>query len=166
MIVALSPSPNLTITDLSYRFQIFPDTAGRVFHTWIEDFFIYLKCLIKWKLLVNIYHLFFADLFPNTICIIDCLEVFIHRPYGYVARAKTYYNYKKTNTIKFLIGVQFLSCWGWRASDRCITMNSGFLDLLSSSDTVLADRGFTIGDDVAVFGAKLEIPAFTSGKNS
>lgn len=59
----------------------------------------------------------------------------------------------------------FLSkCWGGRASDRCITMNSGFLDLLSNGDTVLADRGFTISDDLAVFGAKLEIPAFTGGK--
>ena len=59
----------------------------------------------------------------------------------------------------------FLSkCWGGRASDRCITMNSGFLDLLSSGDTVLADRGFTISDDLALFGAKLEITSFTTGK--
>ena len=43
-------------------------------------------------------------------------------------------------------------------------MNSGFLDLLSSGDTVLADRGFTISDDLALFGAKLEIPSFTTGK--
>ena len=29
---------------------------------------------------------------------------------------------------------------------------------------ILADRGFTIADNLAVYGAKLEIPAFTRGK--
>ena len=29
---------------------------------------------------------------------------------------------------------------------------------------VLGDRGFTIEEDVAVYGAKLEIPSFTRGK--
>ena len=54
--------------------------------------------------------------------------------------------------------------WGGRASDRCITMNSGLLDLLENDDVVLADCGFTISDDISLHGAKLEIPAFTSGK--
>ena len=165
---------NLTISDLSYRFHVSITTVRTVFSKWIEDLFVNFKCLIKWptqdiarKNLPAV----FADLFPNTRCIIDCSEVFIERPYGYLARKKTYSNYKKHNTIKFLIAVTpcgsicFLSkCWGGRASDRCITMNSGFLDLLSSGDTVLADRGFTISDDLALFGAKLEIPSFTTGK--
>lgn len=43
-------------------------------------------------------------------------------------------------------------------------MNSGFLRLLDPSDVVLADRGFDIGDDIAINGAKLEIPSFTRGK--
>lgn len=63
--------------------------------------------------------------------------------------------------------VPFVFCQsvgGGRASDRCITMNSGFLNLLSNGDTVLADHGFTISDDLAVFGGKLEIPEFTGGK--
>ena len=29
---------------------------------------------------------------------------------------------------------------------------------------VLADRGFHVGDDIALHGARLEIPAFTRGK--
>lgn len=75
---------------------------------------------------------------------------------------------KKHNTI---IGVTpngsicFLSkCWGGRASDRCIKINSRFLNLLLSGDTILANRGFTCTDDLAVLGAKLEIPALTNGK--
>ena len=35
---------------------------------------------------------------------------------------------------------------------------------LSVHDIILADRGFTISDDIALFGAKLKIPAFTRGK--
>ena len=165
---------NLTISDLSYCFSIATNTAGRDFSNRIEDLFVNFKCLIKWpsqEITRQNLPPIFADLYPNTCCIIDCSEVFIEQPYGYSPRTKTYSNYKKHNTIKFLIGVTpngsicFLSkCWGGRASDRCITMNSGFLDLLSNGDTVLADRGFTISDDLAVFGAKLEIPAFTGGK--
>ena len=40
-------------------------------------------------------------------------------------------------------------------------MNSGFLKLLDFGDVVLADRGFDIGDDIALHGARLEITAFT-----
>ena len=39
-----------------------------------------------------------------------------------------------------------------------------FLKMLQPGDVVLADRGFTIEEDVALCGAKLEIPAFTRGK--
>ena len=36
--------------------------------------------------------------------------------------------------------------------------------MLQQGDVVLADRGFTIEEDVALCDAKLEIPAFTRGK--
>ena len=114
----------------------------------------------------------FRDYYPHTCCIIDWSEIFIERPCSYQVRAQTYSNYKKThNTVKFLIGItpcgaiSFLSkCWGGRATDKCITMNSGFLKLLDFGDVVLADRGFDIGDYIALHGARLEITAFTRGK--
>ena len=105
----------------------------------------------------------FKDRYPHTCCIIDWSEIFIERPYQ--VRAQTYSNYKKThNTVKFLIGItpcgaiSFLSkCWGGRATDKCITMNSGFLKLLDFGDVVLADWGFDIGDYIALHGARLEM---------
>ena len=49
-------------------------------------------------------------------------------------------------------------------SDKSITLESRFLSHLKPGDVVLADRGFTVSDDLAIYGAKLEIPAFTTGK--
>ena len=73
--------------------------------------------------------------------------------------------------IKFLIGVtpfgtiSFLSeCWGGRVSDKNLTQSSNFLNKLERGDTILADRGFTVAEDLAVHGATLEIPSFTRGK--
>ena len=41
---------------------------------------------------------------------------------------------------------------------------SNFYNLVEHGDTILVDRGFTIADDLAIHGAKLEIPSFTRGK--
>ena len=113
----------------------------------------------------------FKDIYPRTCGIIDCSEIFIEHPCSYRARAQTYSNYKKHNTVKFLIGITpcdaisyIFQCWGGRATDKCITMNSDFLRLLEYGDVVLADRGFDIADDIALHGATLFIPSFTRGK--
>lgn len=46
-------------------------------------------------------------------------------------------------------------------SDKQLTQESGFFSYLEPGDVVLADHSFTIVADVAVHGAKLEIPALT-----
>ena len=82
----------------------------------------------------------FKELFPNCRCIIDCSEIFIEIPISFDARAKTFSNYKKHNTVKFLVGItpcgaiSFLSkCWGGRASDKTITQESGFFNRICES---------------------------------
>ena len=87
------------------------------------------------------------------------------------SRAQTYSHYKKHNTIKFLVAItpsgviSFLSkCWGGRVSDKELTQESGFLNMLEPTDEIMADRGFLIQEDLALQGAKLTIPAFTKGK--
>ena len=61
--------------------------------------------------------------------------------------------------------MSFLSAgWCGRASDKKITLNSGFLDKVTFGDCVLADRGFLIEEELATRGAVLRIPAFTRGK--
>ena len=49
-------------------------------------------------------------------------------------------------------------------SDKVITQQSGFLEHIDLGDVALADRGFNIYHELAIRGAKLEIPVFTWGK--
>ncbi len=45
-----------------------------------------------------------------------------------------------------------------------LTENCGILKNLIPGDIVLADRGFDIAESAALYGATVEIPAFTKGK--
>ena len=49
-------------------------------------------------------------------------------------------------------------------SDKVITQQSGFLKKVEYGDDIIADRGFNVGEDIAVSGGRLLIPAFTRGK--
>ena len=102
--------------------------------------------------------------------IIDCFELFIEKPSNLLAKSCTWSQYKHYNTAKYLISVtpqsviSFISNgWGGRVSDKYIVENSGYLRHLLPGDVILADRGFDIGDSVALQGATLDIPAFTRG---
>ena len=55
------------------------------------------------------------------------------------------------------------SRWGGRVSDKHLMLNSGLLQKLLPRDVVLADRGFDVGEVVAISQASLHIPAFTKG---
>ena len=54
--------------------------------------------------------------------------------------------------------------WGSHVSDKEITLKSRFLDYLQDGDCILADRGFTIAEELASCGATVKIPHFTKGK--
>ena len=165
---------NLFTVDLASRLGISNGTMVNIFQKWLNVMFVRLKFLITWpsrEILQNNMPLVFQQLYPNCRVIIDCSEIFTETPTSFNARAKTYSNYKKRNTVKFLIGVtpcgtiSYLShCWGGRVSDKNITQESNFLSLLEPGDVVLADRGFRLSEDIALHGASLEIPAFTQGR--
>lgn len=174
IVVLMKLRLNCAFQDLAFRWRVSPSTISRMFYKWINIMEERMKFLIMWpkqEILKHNMPQVFKDSFPNTIGIIDCSEIFIERPTGFQARAKTYSNYKRHNTIKFLIAVtpcgtiSYVSkCWGGRVSDRYLTQQCGFLELLKPGDVILADRGFNIEDDLKFYGAKLEIPAFTRGK--
>ena len=109
--------------------------------------------------------------FRNCVCIVDCTEIYTECPLNLKATAQTFSNCKSHNTIKYLIGITpavavwFLSAgWEGRASDKEITLKSGFLDKLTHGDCVLADQGFLAEEELATRGAVLHITLFTRGK--
>lgn len=164
---------NLGMEDLSHRFGVSVSLVNTVFHVWLDALYMTLGGLVRWPETdrMELPECFRNPMFSKTKCIIDCTEVFIERPSSLKARAQTYSNYKRHNTVKVLIGISpsgcvtFLSkCWGGRASDRKITEESGLLNKLVPGDVVMADRGFTMVEDFALRGAKLIMPAFTKGK--
>ena len=160
--------------DIAYRTGLSDYAVGNIFRRWIDVMSVELKPLVAWpdkgQLLLNM-PTSFRKHFSKVRCIIDCFEVFIQCPTSFLARAQTYSNYKKHNTVKVLIGVSptgsicFISeAWGGRVSDKVITQQCGFLKHVEFGDQIMAARGFNVSDDLAMCGAELLIPAFTRGK--
>ena len=165
---------NVPIQFLADRLDCSKAQFSGFFHMWLDAMYHNLKQLIVWpeaQTLQENLPTSFKKHYSKVRCIIDCFEVFIEKPLSLDTRAATFSNYKKHNTLKVLIAISptgsivFISkAWGGRVSDKVITQESGFLDHIEPGDVILADRGFLIGDELAVRRAKLEIPAFTKGK--
>lgn len=91
----------------------------------------------------------FRARYSNVYCIIDCLEIEIEKPSDAVKQSLTWSEYKKCNTLKYLISctpdgiIHFVSGgFGGRTSDAVVVENSGFLETLPPNVSVMADRGF------------------------
>ena len=173
--VVLKLKQGLTNKDITYRFGVGAPVISNVFRTVVPILSAQLKNLIVWPDRGTIKHHMpecFKRKYKDCVCIIDCTEIFIERPRNLTARADTWSSYKHNNTIKYLLGitpsgaVSFLSAgWGGRTSDKLITHESDFHDNLTTGDCVLADRGFSIKEDLAAVGAVLKTPYFTKGKS-
>lgn len=105
-------------------------------------------------------------------CIIDCTEMFIQKSASQQCQAATWSDYKHNNTVKLLVAISpqgsvcYISkLWGGRASDRHIVVKSSFLSYLIPGDQVLADRGFTVREELMIRGAELVMPPAAKGKS-
>ncbi|XP_044165243.1 uncharacterized protein LOC122949175 [Acropora millepora] len=167
---------NVPNQDLAYRFEISLSTVSRVFKAWMEVLDVRLSPIISWpereELWRTMPRCFQYSFGKATTIIIDCFEIYIDRPSNLLARAQPYSHYKSHNTVKVLIGITpqgsvcFVSkAWGGRTSDKYLTEHCGMLKNLKPGDLVMADRGFTIEENLSLYQAKLAIPAFTKGKS-
>lgn len=163
----------LTNEFLSNLFGISAGTCSSIVNTWITFLACQLKCLVFWPDRNQIRGFMPKSLrqkYPSLRCTIDCSETFIERPRDLKLQACTWSDYKKHNTLKYLVAItpdgmiSFISnAWGGRATDRYIVQKSGFLDLIEPYDLILADRGFTIREDLLFRNATLEIPPPSAG---
>lgn len=82
----------------------------------------------------------------------------------------TFSTYKNHNTYKALVGISPSGAITFVSqlflSDKQLTRKSGLLDLLEHGDSIMADQGFNIQDDVTLLGVLVNIPPFlTKGKS-
>lgn len=168
---------NLFFTDLGYRFQIDATTASRYFHRCIYILHkkLHGSTVVKWperkSLLLNTPSYFRCN-FKDVTIIFDCFELFIETSSILRAAAQAFSVYKHHATIKYLIGITttgviiFISiAFGGRASDKEISIKSGFIDQLEEGDVVLADKGFLIEEEVNAKNATLKNPCFVRNGN-
>ncbi|XP_042148424.1 uncharacterized protein LOC121837071 [Ixodes scapularis] len=113
----------------------------------------------------------FTGVYPSTRVILDCTEVFTETPSDFTVQSDIYSSYKCHNTTKGLLGitpnvfVSFVSDLApGRVSDKTMIANSGLCALLKPGDSVMADKGFVISEEVEAVGAILNIPPFLGGK--
>jgi hypothetical protein len=103
---------------------------------------------------------------PDLRAVIDCTELMLQEASNLHERKCTFSNYKHHDTVKFMVSmspnlyVNYVSkAWGGRASDKHITTHSfEFLDGLAPGSQVMADRGFTVSDELMSMGIKLILP--------
>ena len=160
--------------DLAYRFRISQSTVSRIFSTWINLLYLQFKQIPIWppkELVQSNMPRAFKIKYPSTRVIIDATEIYIEKPNIPELQQLTFSSYKNHNTYKGLIGISpsgavvFVSdLYPGCISDKELTRRSGLFDLLDRDDSVMADRGFDIEEDLALLGVRLNIPPFLRGK--
>lgn len=161
--------------DLADRFEISCATVSRIFATWINFLYFKFKQFSLWPpqevVRSNMPNLF-KDKYPATRVILDATEIFVEKPSMPDIQQLTFSTYKNNNTFKVLVGISpsgaitFVSdLYPGSISDRKLTQISGIFSLLEKGDSVMADRGFDIQDDLTPLGVKLNIPPFLRGKS-
>ena len=111
----------------------------------------------------------FKEKYPSTFAIIDGSELFIETPSDLHLQSSTWSNYKHHNTAKFLVActpngaICFMSpLYVGSISDVELTRCSGFIEKIDGKEgiSIMADRGFTIKDQLEAISVDLNIPPF------
>ncbi|XP_068758304.1 uncharacterized protein [Montipora capricornis] len=161
--------------DLADRFRVSVSTVSSVCRTWIMFMRKELEPIcIQWPSKEQILYYMtpvFKSFYPDLVSIIDCTELQMESPSSLDKRSLCYSSYKSRTTMKSLIGVtpngvvSFCSdFYCGSISDPEIVKQSCYLQHLNRGDLVMADKGFTIQDELASLGAKLALPHFMKGK--
>ena len=116
----------------------------------------------------------FENTYPSAHCMTDFTELFCHRPSSLSTQSCMYSHYKSHVTYKGLLGIApsggiaFNSqLYDGSISDKEIVRRSGILDerFWQPVDSVMADRGFTIDEELKQLKVNLNTPAFLRVKS-
>jgi hypothetical protein len=158
--------------DLAFRLNVSEGLVSQVLSTWLNFLAQELKLLFEMAKVdhedayTGIPHCYKA--MPKLQIVLDCTELMSQTATSLAARKQTYSNYKSHDTVKFLVGISPNLCvnyvskaWGGRATDKHITLHSdSLLENLKRGNSVMADRGFVVGQELQHMGVKLVIPDF------
>ena len=134
--------------------RLFPQLLGHAPVVWLPREVI-------WQNLQNVFR---KEGYSNCRVILDCAEVFIEWSKSLRNQAYAWSDFKHHNTIKLLVGISpngfitfLLDGYGGRASDKYLTKDSDFYDLLERDDEVMGDRGFRIKEQLILHFCSLEV---------
>ena len=111
--------------------------------------------------------------YSNTYTIVDASEIFVETPTDLRLPSSTWSNYKHHNTTKVLIAcipngaVSFVSdLYVGAISDIELTRTCGLIHKLDGKQNIslMADRGFTIRDQLNTMNVEVNIPPFMEGR--
>ena len=111
----------------------------------------------------------FREKYLTTFAIIDGSEIFLETPNDLHLQSSTW----SINTAKFLVActpngaVSYISpLYVGSISNVELTRVSGFLQTLEGKEgiSIMADRGFTVKDQLSEMGVHLNIPPFLEGR--
>lgn len=158
------------VNHLGHLFNISQSTASRIIISWINYMFLTVGSINIWpsrRIIDKTMPEAFKAQYSSTRIIIDCTEVRCEMPSSLHLNGELFSSYKNHTTLKGLVGISpggavtFLSqLYTGCISDREIVIRSGMLNLpFDQSDTVMADKGFTI-EDLLPLGVTLNLPPF------
>jgi hypothetical protein len=143
---------NESLSILGCHFGLSVSQISRIFHSTLPALASCLGQLIFRPSKISVYKnlpMAFRVNYFNVTEIIDCFEIEIEKPSNPVHQALTWSDYKKCNTIKYLISVtpdghiSYVSPgYGGRVADSTLAKHCGYLDSIPENSVILADRGF------------------------
>lgn len=160
---------DLSLHDIAQLMGIGFSTASIIFTTWVRHLSVTFQEImphmaVSAKQQNKNKPLCFAP-YKNLRMIIDCVEFPLERSANLQQQSNTFSDYKHGNTGKALVGisahggVSFVSpCYEGRISDKEIVLKSGLMDILEKGDSVMADRGFRVEEEMKKIGVTLIKP--------
>ncbi|XP_028411611.1 uncharacterized protein LOC114534369 [Dendronephthya gigantea] len=165
-----------SLSHIAWLFDTPKSTVSRYLITWINFLYFSLGSLPIWPTKQQVQETMpecFKTTYPTTRCIIDCTELFCQSPSSLSIQSSLFSYYKHHVTYKGLLGIApsgaitFISqLYSGSVSDKEIVNSSGLLnkELWDKDDAIMADRGFTIEEELSKIGVQLNIPAFLDGR--